>query len=139
MRMLIWTVPAFFNEILWELSPNDIDSSWSRWKSHFFSVVKETIPSKLISTKPNPPWISDDIVQSIRKHSRLYKRSKRSINPNLMEKYKLLRNRIVSTIRARKRDSFASFCSTLVDPKRSWSIVQRMHPKQQPVSSKLKH
>ena len=130
---------SLFNEIPWELSPNDGDSSWSRWKSHFFSVVKETIPSKLISTKPNPPWISNDIVQFIRKRSRLYKRAKRSINPNLMEKYKLLRNRIVSTIRARKRDFFASFCSILVDPKRFWSTVKRMHPKQQPVSSELKH
>ena len=62
----------------------------------------------MISTKPNPPWISDDIVRSIRKRSRLYIRAKRSINPDLMEKYKLLRNRIV---RGRKRDFFASFCS----------------------------
>ena len=130
---------SLFNEFLWELSPNDIDSSWSRWKSHFFSVVKETIPSKMISTKPNPPWISDDMVRSIRKRSRLYKRAKRSINPDLMEKLKLLQNRIVSISRARKRDFFASFCSTLVDPKKFWSIVKRMHPKQQPVSSELKY
>ena len=56
-----------------------------------------------------------------------------------MEKYKLLRNRIVSTIRARKRYFFASFCSILVDPKRFWSIVKKMHPKQQPVSYELIH
>ena len=69
------------------LKQNCVNESWSVWKSKFWSVIHATIPSKSVPTHRNLPWLSREIFRAIRKHSYLFRKSKRSRNPNHLQRY----------------------------------------------------
>ena len=78
------------------------------------SAAEQAIPNKVATIRPaEHPWITCHIRNLIRKRKRAYKKFKRTSNANLWEKYKIIRNKIVSLIRKSRNDYFEKLDSLL--------------------------
>ena len=111
-------MPAYSNK-------NCVNESWSVWKSKFWSVIHATIPSKTVPTRGNLPWLSREIFWAIRKRNYLFRKSKRSRNPNHLQRYHTARNKVVYMIRQAKKDFFQSLAESRPDPKDFWCAVRK--------------
>lgn len=86
---------------------NDIEESLNFISESISDASEKTIPHKLVTIRPNVhPWITCNIRKLIRKRKRVYRRYKRTSSIFYLEKYKKLRNMIVSKIRIAKKQYF---------------------------------
>ena len=68
---------------------------------------QNSIPSKVVTIRPNEhPWITCQIRNLIRKRKRTFRKYKKTQNLLFWEKFKILRNQIVSNIRSSKKNYF---------------------------------
>ena len=68
---------------------------------------QNSIPSKVVTIRPNEhPWITCQIRNLIRKRKRTFRKYKKTQNLLFWEKFKKLRNQIVSNIRSSKKNYF---------------------------------
>ena len=111
------------------LKQNCVNESWSVWKSKFWSVIHATIPSKSVPTRRNLLWLSREISLAIRKCNYLFWKSKRSRNPNHLQRYHTARNKVVYMIHQAKKDFFQSLAESRPDPKDFWCAVRKAQPK----------
>jgi len=51
------------------LDPNDIDHSWEKWRAEFLCIMDECVPKATLPNRSNVPWLSKDLVHSIRKRN----------------------------------------------------------------------
>ena len=85
----------------------DIDENINHITEAIMSAAEQAIPNKVATIRPaEHPWITCHIRNLIRKRKRTYKKFKRTLNANLWEKYKIIRNKIVSLIRKSRNDYF---------------------------------
>ena len=62
------------------------------------------IPNKTVTIRPSdPPWITSTIKRYIRKRKRAYRKAKHTKLPSHWNKFKQLRNKVVSLIRESKK------------------------------------
>ena len=82
-----------------------VDSAWSAWLSVFHSIVKETIPSKVISRiKPKLPWLSPELIKLIKQKRAAFRAYKRCPSDSLRSGFNAIRNKVTSSLRkAEKR------------------------------------
>ena len=104
----------------------DIDVFWNRWSTSFLSVMKRCIPTRSAHLNRSIPWIDSDIRHDIRLRERLYKRFKSSKCLDWYDKYKTIRNQVVSKIRAAKQVFFQNLASKRCDSKKFWSIMRSL-------------
>ena len=95
------------------------------------SAAEQAIPNKVATIRPaEHPWITYHIRSLIRKRKRIYKKFKRTANANLREKYKIIRNKIVSLIRNSRNDYFENLDSLLstetTDMKLLWKTSKQL-------------
>ena len=87
---------------------NDIQASWSNLKSSFLDIMDSCIPKAILPTRHNLPWLNKEIVQLIRKRNLLFRRAHKSGNKNDQEKFKQLRNKVVSKLGSAKKEFFSN-------------------------------
>ena len=86
---------------------NDIDENVKCISEAIISAANESIPNKIVTIRPEEhPWITCQIKRLIRKRKRAYKKFKKTSNVFFLEKYKTIRNNIVSRIRNSKKEYF---------------------------------
>ena len=86
---------------------NDIDENINCISEAITSAAEQAIPNKMATVRPDEhPWITSQIRRLIRKRERTYRKFKRTSNIVLWEKYKTIRNKIVSSIRKSKNEYF---------------------------------
>lgn len=91
---------------------NSVEDNWNNFKSSIFSAMDESIPKKQLKTKPDVPWMTNEIKRMIRKKHRLYKRIKQSNDQNLKEQFKELR----ITVRNKLHSSYYKYLNSMLDP-----------------------
>ena len=85
----------------------DTDKTINHITEAIMSAAEQAIPNKVATIIPaEHPWITCHIRNIIRKRKRTHKKFKRTSNANLWEKYRIIRNKIVSLIRKSKNDYF---------------------------------
>ena len=93
---------------------NDIDENINCISEAIMSAAEQAIPNKIATIRPDDhPWITCRIRRLIRKRKRTYRKFKRTSNIFLWEKYKTIRNKIVSSIRKSKKEYFEKLDSIL--------------------------
>ena len=97
-----------------ELVENSIEESWSRWKEAFVSIMNRCIPKVSLSERKNLPWLTKVIINKIKKRNYFYKKSKSHGRPEDFERYKSLRNNVVSMLHQSKARFFESLDPNLV-------------------------
>ena len=121
-----WNLIQHFN---WEtIFSDDIDQVWGTWLHTFMSIMREAVPSTVLKTRRNLPWLNKPIVQLIRKRNMLFKQAKQSGD---FSKYKKARNRAVSNLHAAKRRYFKELCPR--EPKRFWKAVKFLNKREKSI------
>lgn len=88
-------------------SNEDINENVRHLTESISSAAKQSIPNKTVTVRPaEHPWITCKIKNHIRKRKRYYRKFKQTSNQLFWEKYKTLRNGIVSEIRKSKTNYF---------------------------------
>ena len=92
---------------------------------------EQAIPNTIATIRPaEHPWITCHMRNLIRKRKRTYRKFKRTSNANLLEKYKIIRSKIVSLIRKSRNDYFEKLDSLLSteisDIKLFWKISKQL-------------
>ena len=68
------------------------------------SITEPCTPNKKVIIRPSdPPWITTAIKRQIRKRKRAYRKAKQTNLQNHWDKFKRLRNKVVSMIRESKK------------------------------------
>ena len=98
------------NDMLLALDPSvtivdeDVSASCRNWNDEFMRVMELCIPHGRIPRRKNLPWLSKSIIQLIRKRNLLFKKSKTS--PRYVQKYKHVRNKVVTLLRNSRKNFF---------------------------------
>ena len=74
---------------------SDMESSWLSWKQEFLWM------NAYLPDRKNLPWLTKEIIQLIRKRNSYFKKAQKNV-PNALQKFKLLRNKVVTKLRANK-------------------------------------
>ena len=84
----------------------------------------------MVIVKPQEPkWITSEIKRLIRKRKRLYRQAKRSNSPNIWNKFRNVRNEIISIIKQAKQQQLRDVANLLLDndnKKSWWSLIKNL-------------
>ena len=101
--------------ILSEAEWNNLkDASVDKSADNVTKLITETaklcIPNTDVTIKPQEPnWMNSDIKLKIRQRKRQYRKAKRSNNPHVWQKFRKLRNKVVSLIGQEKQSIYDAF------------------------------
>ena len=120
----------FLSSIPWNsiLSHTDVNSAWLTFKFTFLQIIRLTIPSKLVSSPPHPPWITRSFLSRIKRRNLLYKRAKSSNSPALWSSYRSFRNATLSYLRSLKAKFFRRLSSS-PNSRSFWSSIKKLRKK----------
>ena len=86
------------------LEDNDINTHANNVTDYILSISKLYIPNKNIKVRPSdPPWLTTFIKRYIRKRKRAYRKAKQTDLQYHWDKFRKLRNKVVSLIKESKR------------------------------------
>ena len=110
----------------------DIDILYENWLSRFLTIVKDFIPSRVITVRPNDkPWMNSIIRRSIRRRNRLLRKFQKNKLAKDWSLYKTQRNLTVSIIRKEKASYYEKLNAMLSNPKLSakkwWGVVKSIY------------
>ena len=88
------------------LYTGDIDEARKNWRMWLLEVVQECVPWITLPPIRNLPWLDKGILQLIRKRTQLFSRAKSSKREVDLDKYRKMRNRVLSQLRAAKTNYF---------------------------------
>ena len=88
--------------------PCNIHLTWSNWRKVFLDIMDECIPTSRLPNRKNLPWFTKDIIQLMRKRNNLFKIAKDLNDPNDLQQFKAIRNKVVSKIRSSIQSFFSS-------------------------------
>ena len=80
----------------------------------FLEVMQECVPWIALPPRRNLPWLNKCLVQLMRKRNQLFRQAKRSRRNVDLEKYRKMRNKVLSQLRSAKANYFN--VSTLMMP-----------------------
>ena len=73
------------------------------WTDLFFNVVKDFIPNKIVTVRPNDkPWVDNELKRSIKQRDRLWRKFKHTRDQQSFNIFKQARNLVVSMNRQKR-------------------------------------
>ena len=126
------------------LKDNNVDVYAQNVTDRILYLVNKHIPNKHVRIrKSDPPWLSNNIKQLMRKRKRLYDKYKRSKNQSDFNKYKQVRNEVTFAIRKAKSEEIDKISNKLKDPnirQKDWwkTLKSFIKPDQESVLPQLK-
>ena len=117
----------FLSNIPWSsiLSSSDVNCAWLTFKFTFLRIIHLTVPSKLVSSPPYPPWITRSFLSRIKKRNSLFQHAKLSNSPLAWSAYRSFRNSTLSYLRSLKAKFFARLSSSPT-ARQFWSFVKKL-------------
>ena len=108
-----------WNSLLLE---GDVNTSTLNWHRRFLEIMSECIPQRTLPKRHNLPWLNNNISRCIRRRNIAFRAWRRSPNPSTTNRYKHLRNLVVSMI----RKSRATYFKTLnpSNKKQFWKAIK---------------
>ena len=104
-----------------------IDQVWGFWQQKFL-IMEQCIPKGSLPKRKCAPWISKQIFHAICKRNTCYRRAKQTGSPELLSKYKHLRNKVVHMVNKRKRNYLNNLKSASC--KDLWKAVKNLNGRQ---------
>ena len=108
---------------------NDINSLLSQWHDFYMTTMSQSIPSKVVKSSSNLPYLSKDLVAATQKKACLFRRARRLGTTKAWQKYSMTRNRVTAALRRAKAAYFEELSSKLRSPKDFWSAYHKLLPK----------
>ena len=113
------------------LDLNDVNLSWNRWKDCFMDVMNRCITTTLLPNRTNLPWLTKSLIQLMRKRNALFRKARDSNDTELWEKYRTVRNRLVSKLREAKSLYFSHLNPS--SGKDFWKAIKYINKKESTV------
>ena len=88
------------------LDPTSIQRSWEKLKAAFLDVMEQCIPKAVLPQKRSLPWLTKQIMQLIKRRNYFYKKARKSGSDEDFQKFKKLRNKVVTELKLAKRAFF---------------------------------
>jgi len=83
-----------------ELRGLTADRMWEKFKNKLSSTIKKNVPTRQISSRGRPVWMSSDIMAAIKRKKRLWRRDR---GRGISEEYKEMERKVKNMIRNAKR------------------------------------
>ena len=93
------------------LVTSDIQLSWTCFKHTFLDIMERCIPRTVLPNRRNLPWLNKKIIQLIRRRNCYFRKAHCNGSAEDLEKFKQLRNRIVTELWRAKQTFFHSVTS----------------------------
>ena len=110
------------------LLADDVNTSWENWMKCFMEIMVECIPQRMLPKRGNLPWLSKSLIQLMRRRNLLFSHAKRSGKRSDVEKYKRIRNRVVTQLRNAKSSYFRNL-NPKSNSKKFWSAMKYLNKK----------
>ena len=114
-------------DIFYQNSPDEssIEDIWSTFKNIIHEAIELHVPSKEISGKYRPPWITTEVSRLIRRKQRIYNKAKKYNRPADWEKFRETRKIVQNKTRAAHSDYVNQLIGTGDgDPKCIWRYLK---------------
>ena len=125
-------------ELSWDKFDNSTDPSemWDCFEDNVNIVLDELCPIRNLTVpETKPDWLTNDIVQLMRRRDKMYKEARRKKDPVIWKKAIFLRNRVEMTIKAYKRDKIRNeLVHNQNNPKKFWQNINCLLGKKDNVS-----
>ena len=114
-------------------NPSDM---WDCMENNINTVLNEICPIRdLIVPETKPNWLTNDIVQLMRRRDKMFKEARRKKKPILWRKATFLRNRVEMVIKNHKRDKIRNELEQNKDnPKKFWESINSLIGKKEKTS-----
>ncbi|CAG2212437.1 unnamed protein product [Mytilus edulis] len=99
------------NNFIQKANTSTIQECWNDFKDILSHAIISNIPTKILSTRWNVPWINREIKTMIRKKQRVYNKAKRTNNEKHWEEFKLLRK----TVKTKLEEAHQNYISQLLE------------------------
>ncbi|CAG2185990.1 unnamed protein product [Mytilus edulis] len=99
------------NNFIQKANTSTIQECWNDFKDILSQAIISNIPTKILSTRWNVPWINREIKTMIRKKQRVYNKAKRTNNEKHWEEFKLLRK----TVKTKLEEAHQNYISKLLE------------------------
>ncbi len=86
-----------------DLHELDVNQAWMKWEEIFMAIMEACIPQSRLPKQPNLPWISKEVLSSMRSRNKWFKRAQWGEDRISNGKYKSARNRALKLLRASKK------------------------------------
>ena len=108
----------------------DVNSMWTTFKTNFMEVVDKHMPIKERRIRTDSEkWINDDILSEMRQRDYLHRKALKSLEESDWNLYKAARNRVVSKIKAAKREFVENAINQSNEkPKDMWDRLKEFLP-----------
>ena len=113
-----------FNKLL---VTSDIQLSWTCFKHTFLDIMESCIPRTVLPNRRNLPWLNKKIIQLIRRRNCYFRKAHFNGKAEDLEKFKQLRNRIVTELRRAKQTFFTQLHPR--NQKEFWKVVKSLNSK----------
>ena len=99
-KRLVWRYAQanwpFANSLLFKL---DVNRACTRWEERFMAIIEECIPQSRLPKKRNFPWISKEVLTTMRRRNKCFKKAQRNGDHTSKERYKDTRNKALKMLR----------------------------------------
>ena len=104
------------------LVSEDVNLYWSKWREAFLSIMRECIPTAVLPSQCNLPWLNSSIKLAMRKRDRLFRKF------GYCAKFRSARNQVTAMLRKAKLQYFKNLNPS--NPKQFWKTVKLVNKKQ---------
>lgn len=118
------------------LTSYSIDKSCELFTSTFMNIVKQCVPTKNVTIRPNDaPWFTHDLKTIMNRRNKMYKKAKRTKRNEDWLSFHRIRNEVINLIRNRKAEYYNKLNDQVNDTanfgqKSWWKIVRQFMNKQ---------
>ena len=105
-----------------QVTGSDTNTKWTEFKKALNQMTEKFIPTKFCKPKESQPWVTREIKRQMNKRDKLYAKIKQNrSNPNLKEKFKVLKH----TIQKKLRESYNTYIESIITDKQETSEPKR--------------
>ena len=115
---------------------NSPDDMWDCLEHNINNILNDMCPIRnLIVPETKPDWLTNDIVQLMRKRDKMNKETRRKKDPTLRRKATFLRNRVEMTIKSHKKEKIINELErNRTNPKKLWENINSLIGKREKIS-----
>jgi hypothetical protein len=109
---------------------DSVNQAWDMFKTHVTTVIDKVAPIKEVRLKQrSEPWITSEILESIRKRDKLFHEFKKSRKVAIYSEFKKIRNKTQKMVHSAKSNYFSSKVEENKNkPKKLWESLKALGP-----------
>ena len=118
---------------------DDVNTLWTQWLDFFTLTMSKTIPSKIIKHRHRLPYLTNNLMNAVKRKLKLFKQAKLLKSELAWSKYTSARNKTLAALRSAKSKFFKCLAGKLNSPRDFWSAYNKLSPSKNRTPAELKN